>query len=192
MNETHKSNQRRKSQVLFQKIFTGKGIDIGCGTDNLTNDSYYPNVTSCEGFDKEDGDAQKIHECRPAESYDFVYSSNCLEHLENPKEALESWLSLVKPGGYLVFVVPDEDLYEQGYWPPKWNSEHKWTFTIHKNRTWCPKSIDVLDLVRDLPFKIIKIELVDTNYDYSQRGIDQTANGAEAFIEVILQKIKRG
>ena len=94
-NETNKSNQRRKSQAIFQKIFSGKGIDIGCGTDKLTDGGYYPNVTSCEGFDLKDGDSQHINLYRPIESYDFVYSSNCLEHLDNPQEALLGWISII-------------------------------------------------------------------------------------------------
>jgi len=41
-------------------------------------------------------------------SYDFVISSNCLEHVANPLLAAEAWLSVLKPGGTLVVVVPNQ------------------------------------------------------------------------------------
>lgn len=38
--------------------------------------------------------------------------------------------------------------------------------------------------------KIIKIELVDTHYDYAKKNEDQTLKKAEAFIEIVLQKVE--
>jgi hypothetical protein len=53
----------------------------------------------------------------------------------NPQEAIQSWFSLVKPGGHLITIVPDEDLYEQGHFPSIFNSDHKSTFTISKSNS---------------------------------------------------------
>lgn len=187
--ETKKANKRRKrSNLLTNMAFVGKGIDIGCGKDLLEKRAF-KKITSIEGFDLEDGDAQNIDKYRDKESYDFVYSSNCLEHMENPTEALKSWYLLVKPEGFLVFTVPDEDLYEQGFYPSKFNKYHKWTFTIFKTKSWSPKSINIIDLLKKLePVKVHKIETVDTKYDYNIKGVDQTKKKAEAFIEIVLQK----
>jgi SAM-dependent methyltransferase len=41
-------------------------------------------------------------------SYDFVVSSNCLEHVANPLKAIASWLKVLKPGGLLLLVVPNK------------------------------------------------------------------------------------
>ena len=60
------------------------------------------------------GDAQHILDYKKKESYDCVNSSHCLEHMKDVPSALSQWWGLVKPGGYLVTVVPHEDLYEQG------------------------------------------------------------------------------
>ena len=191
MYETKKANKRRKKTYLFRnKVFVGRGIDIGSGRDPL-NPKTFKKVTVLEPFDIKDGDAQCINKYRKENDYDFVYSSNCLEHLEDPVFAIKNWFSLVKNQGYLVVVVPDEDLYEQGIFPSKYNPKHKWTFTIFKKKTWSPKSINVIDMVRSLDnCKIIKIELVDTHYDYSKKNEDQTLKKAEAFIEIVLQKTK--
>lgn len=38
--------------------------------------------------------------------YDFVLSSNNLEHIANPLKAVAEFVRILKPGGYLVIVVP--------------------------------------------------------------------------------------
>jgi ubiquinone/menaquinone biosynthesis C-methylase UbiE len=43
-----------------------------------------------------------------ADSYDFLLSSNCLEHLANPLKALTEWRRVIKPGGALVLVLPNK------------------------------------------------------------------------------------
>ncbi len=40
-------------------------------------------------------------------SYDFVLSSHCLEHVANPLAALHEWRRIVRPGGFLILVLPD-------------------------------------------------------------------------------------
>jgi len=191
MKETMKANERRERTKIFkEKIFKGAGIDIGCGPDILQK-SVFTEITSIKPFDRQDGNAQFIDKYETPESYDFVYSSNCLEHMIAPLDALKSWFALVKDGGYLVFTVPDEDLYEQGVFPSKFNLDHKWTFTIFKKKTWSPRSVNVTSLLQGLDnCRILKVELIDTNYDYSKKGVDQTLGKAEAFIEVIIQKNK--
>jgi SAM-dependent methyltransferase len=190
MKETTKADKRRFNDYLYKRIFVGKGIDIGCGDDSIGNGSFKSQM-QCECFDIKDGDAQEIHLIKN-EKYDFVYSSNCLEHLKNPILAFENWLKIVKVNGFLVVSVPDEDLYEQGRFPSKFNPEHLWSFTILKNSSWSQKSINVVDLLKQfLPdIKILRVQLVDQNYDYSIRQFDQTRGVAEAFIEFVVQRIK--
>ena len=38
--------------------------------------------------------------------FDVIYSSNCLEHLENPKRALEEMWRIAKPGAEMIIKVP--------------------------------------------------------------------------------------
>ncbi|MFP3345434.1 hypothetical protein R0J87_23410, partial [Halomonas sp. SIMBA_159] len=66
----------------------------------------------------------------------------------NPFQGLARWLELLKPGGYAILTVPDEDLYEKGKWPSPFNREHKVSFTICKPEKTLPGSVNVLDLVR--------------------------------------------
>lgn len=189
-NETEKASNRRKNTWLYNKVFSGHGIDIGCGEDILNKNNEFKNILSIEPFDKQHGDAQYIHNYINKQ-YDFIHSSQCLEHMHDPSISIQNWWKILKPMGYLIFSVPDEDLYEQGVFPSIWNNDHKWTFSIHKANSWSSKHINILELIKILTdCNIIKIELIDTNYNYNLKNIDQTRLDAEAFIEIILQKIK--
>jgi len=140
-------------------LLEGSGIDIGCGLD--------PIMPTARAFDVDDGDANKITEY-VSQQFDYVFSSHCLEHMHNPEEAIQEWWKLVKTGGHLMFSVPDEDLYEQGYFPSLFNDDHKSTFTISKSQSWSNKSYNLLELVESLESsKLIKIELQDNGYDRS-------------------------
>ena len=44
----------------------------------------------------------------PDESYDFVLSCHSLEHVANPLKAVAEWKRVLKPGGYIVLVLPDK------------------------------------------------------------------------------------
>ncbi|MEN4054237.1 methyltransferase domain-containing protein [Sulfurimonas sp. NWX79] len=142
-----------------KNLLSGDGIDIGCGLD--------PIMPTARAFDIDDGDANCITQYVDKQ-YDYVFSSHCLEHMHNPQEALNEWWKIVKSGGHLIFTVPDEDLYEQGYFPSLFNDDHKSTFTISKRKSWSDKSYNLLDLVSSLPEStLIKIELQDLDYDRS-------------------------
>jgi len=157
MNETTKA--KLHWGAIEQEATRGRGIDIGCGPDPVT--------PGARRFDLEHGDANLISQ-HVNEQYDFVYSSHCLEHMHQPRAAILEWWKLVRPGGYLFVLVPDEDLYEQGVFPSRFNDDHKATFTLSKASSWSPLSINVLDLANSLPGgKIISLQLQDRGYDRS-------------------------
>ena len=51
------------------------------------------------------GDALPV----PNESQDFVVSSHVIEHFFDPIKALEEWLRVVRPGGYVFIIAPHKD-----------------------------------------------------------------------------------
>ena len=195
------------SKSIFSKIrdtryatryLVGEGIDIGAGPDALG--LYYelfPLMKSCRGWDLPDGDAELMSNIKD-NTFDFVHSSHCLEHMKNPKIALDNWLRILKPGGHLVCIVPDEDLYEQGVFPSTFNLDHKYSFTIYKKNSWSVKSINLFDLLSKTNFsiEIKKIELLDATFRYDFERItneprfDQTTTTiGECVIEFVLKKL---
>lgn len=124
------------------------------------------------------------------ESFDWVYSSHCLEHLQDPAAALRRWWQLLKPGGRMLVVVQDEDLYEQGVWPSLFNRDHKHTFTIDKERSWSPVSRCLTSLVTELPNrKVHWIRTIDRDYQHGRQVWDRTLGNAEANIELMVEKL---
>ncbi len=195
------------SKSIFGKIrdsryatryIVGDGIDIGAGPDSISQ--YYelfPLMKSCRAWDMPDGDAE-LMESIPDNTLDFVHSSHCLEHMRNPSIALDNWLRILKPGGHMICLIPDEDLYEQGEFPSTYNSDHKHTFTIHKRNSWSQQSINLFDLLANskYPVEVKKIELLDATFRYDlnrhiqKSRFDQTLTPiGECAIEFILKKL---
>lgn len=192
MSGTSKATSRRVHDSRFAThYFVGDGVDIGAGPDPLNQYiEQFPRMRSCKAWDLPDGDAQ-IMASAPDASFDFVHSSHCLEHMENPAVAFDNWLRILKPGGHLVMMVPDEDLYEQGKFPSTFNSDHKWTFTIHKKHSWSARSLNVLQMLAQVSdrVQVLKVELLDAGFRYRVQRFDQTRTlTGECGIEIVVRK----
>ena len=203
--EASKAVVRRMHTPGFAtRYFVGDGIDIGAGGDSLAQwHGQFPFMTSLKSFDGEAkarpdilGDANTMEGVED-ESYDFVHSAHCLEHMHDPWEALLHWWRILKPGGHLIVIVPDEEMYEQGVWPSTFNPDHKASFTTRNTSTWMtflPESRNVLALVVGLPHgRVIRVERLENTYRAwvtAQAGrIDQTASSVtEAAIEFVVRK----
>lgn len=147
-------NEATKTYSLWPKwlryiVDTEEGIDIGCGSCPITK--------MATPFDVEQGDANHILDYVGYDKkFKFVFSSHCLEHMYNPQQCLHDWWQLVQPGGVLIVIVPDEDLYEQGMFPSIFNFDHKHTFTLSKDASWSQMSLNMLDIMRTLPGGVVR------------------------------------
>lgn len=122
-----------KKQLCF---FENKsGLEIGGGTFMFTEKGSLPiyalanNIDGCnfsnktiwEGCIKSDiymykgielghqyiGEATRIDQFIDKQ-YDFIISSNCLEHIANPLKAIKNWLNSLKTGGRIFLVLPNK------------------------------------------------------------------------------------
>ena len=192
LEQTKAAIRRYRDGAFHSRYFVGEGIDIGGKPDPLPR---YTNAFQMMGFcriwDKEDGDAQTM-EGVPDETFDFVHSSHCLEHMKDVDEALFHWVRILKPGGYLIITVPDEDLYEHGEWPSPFNPDHKWSFTIHKPKKALPNSINILDLAVRFSDRLALERLWQIPDFFNSAyptSVDQSVlPTAECAIEIIWQK----
>jgi SAM-dependent methyltransferase len=193
MFEASKAVMRRLHDSRFvTRYFVGDGIDIGAGPDSLVQYAeQFPLRRSCRDWDLGDGDAQMLSTVAD-NSLDFVHSSHCLEHMRDPREALHHWLRVLKPGGHLIVIIPDEDLYEQGIFPSTFNIDHKLTFTMHKARSWSPNSVNLMGLLSEFADRAqtIKVEQLDATFRFRQPRRDQTHTPiGECALEFILRKL---
>ena len=169
-NEATKLRERFQREGVFEKYFGGSVLDVGCGMDKI--------LPTATGFDKSEGEGQLLAGIEDG-SFDTVFSSHFLEHVADPLEAILNQWRVLRPGGYLIFLLPDEDLYEGGCFPSLNNPDHKHTFTISKDATWSPTSRNVMDFIPHLAGrKVISLRIIDVmvegeQLDYAIEGIIQ-------------------
>lgn len=194
MKEQSKAARRRYNDGLFHaRYFVGDGIDVGGGSDSLARYvGVFPGLRSVRTWDRVDGDAQLLQGIDDG-SFDFLHSSHCLEHLVDVDEGMHNWIRVVRPRGYVIVTVPDEDLYERGWWPSRFNADHKHTFTIYKPASWSPVSINILDLAKQCGEET-ELERVALHTEFYDENLEapltdpSAADLAECSIEMILRK----
>ena len=94
------------------------GYDIGFCKDEWK-------LPDARGIDISIGDGFHANNL-PNEIADYVYSSHCLEHVDDWVQTLEYWISKIKNDGILFLYLPD---FSQKYWRPWNNRKHKHCFT---------------------------------------------------------------
>jgi len=95
-----------------EQICKGVGVDIGCNRLEWAFPGSYP-------VDPEINELDAMN--FPYENLDYIFSSHCLEHLNDWVSVLDYWKTKLKPGGVLFLYLPD---YSQLYWRPWNNRKH--------------------------------------------------------------------
>lgn len=192
MKEASKAMLRRLGQPDFAtRYFVGSGLDIGSSADPISQYmELFPSIKAVRMWNGIDGDSQHLTGLTD-NSFDFVHAAHCLQRMQDPREALRHWFRVLKPGGHLVLLIPDEDLYEQGFWPSRYNHDNRWTFTIFKTKSWSPVSINLMEALQVLGAQadIRRIEVLSAGYRHGLPRFDQTLTPvAECAIEVVIRK----
>ena len=117
------------------KYCSGRGIDVGAGKWPLpgaipVQDQPHQNAYRLDNFT--DG------------SLDFVFSSHCLEHLENWPEALALWSRKLRPGGVMFLYLPHESML-------LWRPGAPWVKQAHR---WIPTAEAVSSLLESNSLEI--------------------------------------
>jgi len=96
----------------------GIGYDIGC----MKKEWAYPGSIPIDKTFNDGFDALNL----PEKNVDYIYSSHCLEHIDDWVTVMNYWYDCLKPNGILFLYLPD---YSQTYWRPWYNRKHKHIFT---------------------------------------------------------------
>ena len=105
--------------IPYAKHFCkGIGYDIGFCKEEWK----FPNAIGIDYILNDGFNANNL----PNTQVDYIYSSHCLEHVDNWVETLEYWISKVKSNGTIFLYLPD---ISQKYWRPWHNKKHKHVFT---------------------------------------------------------------
>ena len=176
--ETGKAHARRQREGFFDKYCNGEGLDIGCASDPLT--------PTCSGWELSNGDAQYLRGIED-ESFDFVYSSHCLEHMRDVRIALKNWFRVVRRGGTLILYIPHRNLYEKiKTLPSKWNIDHKHMFLI--GEVEAPDTLDIVEEIREslTGYDILYIKKCDEGHTIENTDVH---SDGEYSIEIVIKKL---
>ena len=175
--ETEKSYNRRKREGFFEKYCKGEGLDIGYGPFLVS-----PNAS---GWEYRNGDAQYLDGVED-ESFDYVYSSHCLEHMVDVRIALKNWFRVVRKNGYMIISVPDRDLYEKrSHLPSRWNIDHKHMFLLGEKEE--PDTLDILEEIQN-SLKNYSIEYAKRCNEGHTIDDPEIHSDGEYQIEIVIKK----
>ena len=92
----------------------GSGIDIGCGRETVTPDAV--GIDFPQEYNRGAQTAATIQGpwqdiLKTLSGLDFVFSSHLLEEYPDTSEVLVRWVSVLRPGGFLILNLPIESKY---------------------------------------------------------------------------------
>jgi SAM-dependent methyltransferase len=112
------------SHAIFPKALkscSGRGVDIGAG--------FWPLPGACAvDIWRGPGAGKTISDFDDA-SLDYVFSSHCLEHIEDWREALAEWVRKLRLGGIIFVYLPHPDCAIWHPGSPFVGNGHKWSPT---------------------------------------------------------------
>ena len=95
-------------------VCVGKGVDVGCNRLEWVYPGAIPVDPIINGFDA-------LNFPKDAIELDYIFSSHCLEHIEDWVSVLDYWKTRLKTDGTIFLYLPD---YSQVYWRPWNNRKH--------------------------------------------------------------------
>ena len=101
-----------------QHVCRGFGYDIGC----MKPEWSFPGSRPIDLSFNDPWDADNL----PPEEPNYIFSSHCLEHVDNWVSTMDYWYNVLVEGGTLFLYLPD---FSQRYWRPWNNRKHLHIFT---------------------------------------------------------------
>ncbi len=176
------SYERRIQSGFMSRYLSGDNIlDVGFrGGDP----DAVPITEAAIGVDLDYPGYDGTHLPFPDQSQDAVLAAHVLEHIWNHREVLQEWYRVLRPGGYLVVIVPHRHLYERRCdLPSRWNGDHK--------RFYTPASL-LAEVEEALPVNGYRVRhAVDNDYGYDYRNPPDSPPQGGYEIELVLQRIAR-
>jgi predicted SAM-dependent methyltransferase len=116
-----KGNAAQFAIPYAKHVCVGIGYDIGCNKPEWA----FPGAIPIDPEIDEQWHANKLPYSKLSQ-VDYIFSSHCLEHLDDWYGTLLYWHINIKPGGTLFLYLPD---FSQEYWRPWNNRKHRSVFT---------------------------------------------------------------
>jgi SAM-dependent methyltransferase len=179
--EAGKTIQAKYSSGFVARYLSGANIlDIGYRGYNNNAEPIVPQAIGIDlAYPGYDGKTLPFED----NSQDAVYSSHCLEHIEDYVGALREWYRVLRIGGFMILSVPHQFLYEKKpTLPSRWNPDHK--------RFYTPASL-MAEVEGSLVPNTYRLRhLVDNDQGFTYRLPPEMHPGGCYEIEMVLEKIR--
>ena len=148
----------KRRRVIERYISTGSILDVGCATGNFLAEMKQTGRWQTAGIEPDAraaAYAMKEHQLAvqvgllrdiplPAEQYDVITLWNVLEHVPSPVSELRRLVAALRPGGIIVFSLPNLESYEVRLFGNRW-----FCWELPRHVCFFPATL-VRDIVRDL------------------------------------------
>lgn len=104
-------SETQKIRPIVEKYCTGSVVDIGCGDDIIVPTAIGVDVRKTKTATIITDKFKTLSEVLNRK-FDTVFSSHCLEHIDNDVVAVLDWINLLNDGGHLILYLPDDDHYD--------------------------------------------------------------------------------
>ena len=147
------SHWKNREKKILSSVCKGKGADIGCGSNKVSPNCIGIDITSkgtsgkygCEknkvSVSDYDASGDNLFMFKDNE-LDFIVAKHNLEHYDNPVLTIQEWKRVLKKGGKIGVIVPDDKFVNT----LKLDPTHKYFFTLEK----------LTKLFKNQNFKILK------------------------------------
>lgn len=176
------------SKLAYKYLKGLKGIEIGAGSQcNFCLNTINVDIADLSKFDNPYSQAQKKVTGKVTKvdviasgdnlpfddnSYDFVINSHVLEHFYDPIKAIQEWVRVVKPNGYVFMIIPHKErTFDKDRERTTLNElieRHQWTLQnpdVNKgdahHSVWITE--DVLELCKYLNLNVVEYHDKDDN-----------------------------
>lgn len=146
----------------------GLGIDVGCGSKKIHPNAIGIDITPRGIPGKYGSETKKISQadiCLSGDDlyifgdsvFDYVIARHNLEHYNNPVRVLREWKRVLKVGGVLGLIVPDEEKID--------------TISLDKTHKYAFTKQSLSGLIEEIGgFKILKLETCIPNWSFVYIG----------------------
>ncbi len=151
------------SRGILAQYCRGRGLDVGRGDNKIQ-----PDAIGVDIADMANGVTPEVRRLPfEDESMDYLFSSRCLEALEDTGGVLAEWMRVLRPGGNLVLHLLHKNVYPKVETPAA-NPTHK--HSLNPN--------------------FVLAALSETN-DYDILHIDESNAGSEHSFSLVVRKLHR-
>ena len=115
-------DEHHPERMALYPLCQGRGIDVGCGHRKTHPDAIGVDLVANGESPTADSDSLSLRSQADIvcsgddlnvfedESLDYVVQRHNLEHYQDPLKALQEWIRVLRPGGILGMIVPDDEV----------------------------------------------------------------------------------